>query len=164
MSIPEASARRERGSFLAALGRRSRGLGSRLLLVNAVVLIVPWAGLEYARWHERQLLQSLERDLRDQAVLVRAMLESDLARGLPLVGGDVGAMLSEDARDTRTRIRVLDRTGVSRADSHADGAPEGPEPRAPSLLSSVLPSSFACMESRAEAEPRWVSPVPAIMQ
>jgi len=121
--------------WLTAIARRARGLGSRLLLVNAVVLLVPWAGLEYARWHERQLLASLEQDLRDQAVLVRAMVENAAPDDEAL-----GAMLVQAARDTRTRIRVLDRRGVARADSHRDGAPEGPEPAPPTLLSDVLPS------------------------
>lgn len=140
--MPPADARPSRARGVAgALARRVRGLGSRLLLVNAVVLVVPWAGLEYARWHERQLLQSLEQDLRDQAVLVRATAESTLARGGALEDGAIDAILTDAARDTRTRIRVLGASGATLADSHDQGAPEGPEPGAPSLLSSVLPSA-----------------------
>ena len=52
--------------------RRIAGsLRVRLLLVNVVVLLVPVAGIEFARIHERQLLHALERDMRDQAVLAR---------------------------------------------------------------------------------------------
>lgn len=132
---PSAGAR-----FRAWLARRARGLGSRLLLVNAVVLVVPWAGLEYARWHERQLLSSLERDMRDQSLLVGAMLETRLGDGGELADPTLARALTTAARSTRTRIRVIDRTGAAVLDSHADGAPEGPERPTPTILSSVLPS------------------------
>lgn len=147
--------------LIARLGRRIRGLGSRLLLVNAVVLVVPWAGLEYARWHERQLLQSLERDLRDQAVLVREVIASRLVRGEPLGGDEVTGMLVRAARDTRTRIRVLDASGVATADSHHAGAPEGPEPRPPSWSSDVMgvsasaPASSTAVEWLGESRSRF---------
>ena len=57
---------------------------ARLLAVNLLVLLVPVAGLEFARIHERQLLDSFQRDMTDQAVMTRALLESDLDRGVPL--------------------------------------------------------------------------------
>ena len=44
--------------MLEQLGR----IRVRLLIVNLVVVIVPVAGLEFARIYERQLLASLERD------------------------------------------------------------------------------------------------------
>ena len=52
--------------MLEELGR----IRFRLLFVNLIVLLVPIAGLEFARLYERQLLDSLERDMRDQAVIV----------------------------------------------------------------------------------------------
>ena len=68
--------------------RRAQGLlgriGLRLLVVNFIVVLVPIVGIEFARVHERQLLESLERDMRNQAVLVRSLLETDLARGVSL--------------------------------------------------------------------------------
>ena len=70
--------------MLRALRRLSGSILARLLLVNLMVLLVPWAGLEFARIHERQLLLSLERDMRDQAVLAREIAEDALARGAPL--------------------------------------------------------------------------------
>jgi len=60
--------------LLRALGR----IRVRLLVVNLVALLVPVAGLEFARVHERQLLDGLERDMRNQATLVRALVERDL--------------------------------------------------------------------------------------
>ena len=55
----------------AALRHLAGRLGVRLILVNLVVLLVPVAGLEFARIHERQLLDGLERDMRNQAAIVR---------------------------------------------------------------------------------------------
>ena len=56
-------------------------VGVRLLIVNLVVLLVPVVGLEFARIYERQLLASLERDMKNQATLVRAHLEEALKGG-----------------------------------------------------------------------------------
>jgi two-component system sensor histidine kinase ChvG len=102
--------------------------------VNLVVLLVPVAGLEFARIYERQLLAGLERDMRDQAALVRELVEAGLADGEPLEAPRIGRVLTDAAVSTRTRIRVLDARGEVRLDSHVDGPPEGPEPPAPTLL------------------------------
>ena len=120
--------------------RLARQLGRirvRLLVVNLIVLLVPMAGLELARVHERQLLDGLERDMRNQASLVRSMLESDLARGVSLDDPSHGGILRSAAKRTRTRVRVLDKGGEVVVDSHEDGPPEGPEPRAPTVLPHV---------------------------
>ncbi|MBX3249064.1 MAG: HAMP domain-containing protein [Myxococcales bacterium] len=111
-------------------------LRARLLVVNLVVLLVPVAGLEFARIYERQLLASLERDMRNQASLVRALVESDLAEGRALDAPSHAQVLVAAATRTRTRVRLLDARGRVVVDSHADGPPEGPEPPAPSFLSS----------------------------
>ncbi|WP_437476025.1 ATP-binding protein [Sorangium sp. So ce1014] len=122
----------------AMIERLRRELGRirvRLLIVNLVVLLVPVAGLEFARLYERQLLGSLERDMANQAVLVAAMLTSALDRGLELDAPEHGDVLTRAARHTRTRVRVLDGAGAVVADSHENGPPEGPEPAAPRLIS-----------------------------
>ncbi len=119
-----------RERFLRVLGR----IGVRLLVVNLLVLLVPVAGLEFARIHERQLLLSLERDMRDQAVIVRALCESDLGAGVALSDPRHAAILTEAARRTRTRVRLLDDQGAVVADSHENGPPEGPEPPPPRVL------------------------------
>lgn len=129
---------------LGALLRRLAGsIRVRLLLVNLLVLLVPFAGLEFARIHERQLLDGLERDMRDQAVLVRALIVRDTRLGRALSEGAAGdrhglerlrEILVDAAADTRTRVRVLDGRGVVRVDSHAFGPPEGPEPPAPTVI------------------------------
>ncbi len=109
-------------------------IGVRLLVINLLGLLVPIAGLEFARLHERQLLEGLERDMRDQAAIVRVVLEDDLARGVPLDDARHTAMLERAARRTRTRVRVLDRAGATMVDSHEKGPPEGPEPPPPHIL------------------------------
>ncbi|AKF06117.1 sensor histidine kinase [Sandaracinus amylolyticus] len=102
--------------------------------MNVLVLLVPWAGLEFARIHERQLLLSLERDMRNQAVLAREIAEDAIASGRELESPRVMRILVDAARTTRTRVRVLDERAVVRIDSHAWGPPEGPEPLPPTVV------------------------------
>lgn len=109
-------------------------IGVRLLVVNLLVLLVPIAGLEFARIHERQLLLSLERDMRDQAVIVRALCEADLGAGVALADPRHAVILTDAARRTRTRVRLLDDQGAVVVDSHENGPPEGPEPPPPHVL------------------------------
>jgi two-component system sensor histidine kinase ChvG len=98
----------------------------RLLLVMLVIVVVPLAGLELARLYERQLLASLERDMRDQAIVVARTMEED-ARAGTLDFGRVERASSRAATATRTRLRVIGRDGLV-TDSHRNGPPEGPEP------------------------------------
>ena len=108
----------------------------RLLIVNALIVAVPIVGLSVARFYEREMLFGLEQDMIHQAQLLRQVLLHDPA-GLRLDAR--GAMLRRAARETRTRIRLLDERGMLVADSHREGPPEGPE-RAPS---DWLPSSYS---------------------
>lgn len=116
--------------MLQQLGR----IRVRLFIVNLVVLLVPIVGLEFARIYERQLLASLERDMRNQAALAREMIEVGLDSEMLLGDPRFGRVITAAARNTRTRIRVLDADGSPVNDSHAQGPPEGPEPPAPSIL------------------------------
>lgn len=109
-------------------------IGIRLLVVNLVVLLVPVVGLEFARIHERQLNEALERDMKNQVALVRARVEVDLAGGVLLGDAMQVETLTLAARTTRTRIRLLDAKGEVIADSHELGPPEGPEPPPPRIL------------------------------
>src|SRR5690606_34986333 len=106
----------------------------RLLVVNLIVLLVPVAGLEFARIYERQLLGGLERDMRDQGALVRSTIETAIDEGLALEDRRFTRILAAAARTTRTRIRIVNASGEVVIDSHANGPPEGPEPPAPTLL------------------------------
>lgn len=126
--------------MIARLLREAGRIRVRLLVVNLVVLLVPVAGLEFARIYERQLLDSLERDMTNQAVVVRALVESDLARGATPGTQEQATILTSAAKRTRTRIRLLDKAGAVVADSHENGPPEGPEPAPPSMLpDNVIP-------------------------
>jgi two-component system, OmpR family, sensor histidine kinase ChvG len=131
---PVAASEQGRGRWRQRVLRAVGRIGVRLLLVNGLALLVPIVGLEFARIHERQLLEALERDMKNQAALVRAMVESDLARGGVLGEIDQVEILTAAARSTRTRIRLLDAHGAVVADSHENGPPEGPEPPPPRLL------------------------------
>ena len=118
------------------LFRLRRGIGhirTRLLVVNLLVVLVPIAGLEFARLYERQLLDALQRDMQNQAVLVKASLEAGLARGEAFGTPEQEAELSQAALQTRTRIRLVDAERGLLVDSHRNGPPEGKEPRAPLL-------------------------------
>lgn len=116
--------------------RLRRGIGrirTRLLIVNLVVVLVPIAGLEFARIYERQLLDGLERDMQNQAVLVKVWLEAGLGRGEAFGTPEQEAQLTTAALQTRTRIRLVDAQHGVIVDSHRNGPPEGKEPRAPLL-------------------------------
>lgn len=131
-----------RASQLWAALRRSLGrIWLRLLLVNVVVVLVPLFGLEFARIFERRLLHSLEQNMNDQAAVVRALLASDLARGIALGDPRHAELLRLAARDTRTRVRVLGPQAEVLADSHGAGAPEGPEPAPPHYWGSDMTSA-----------------------
>ena len=94
----------------------------RLLLINLLIVSVPLLGIAFARFYEREMLRALEDDMIHQAEVVRQMVVADFA-GLALETR--GPALAAAARGTRTRIRLLDATGVVQADSHAGGPPEG---------------------------------------
>lgn len=100
----------------------------KLLVVNVMIVAVPLVGLGVARFYEREMLLGLEEDMIHQAQLLRQVLLHD-EKGLLLESR--ADMLRRAARETRTRIRLLDARGVLVADSHRQGPPEGPE-RAPS--------------------------------
>lgn len=144
--------------WFAALRRALGRIGLRLLVVNLVVLLVPVAGLEFARLYERQLLGALERDMRHQAVLVRRMVEVSGAMGAPLDAPLHQEVLVRAAVDTRARVRVITRAGDVVLDSHRDGAPEGPEPGVPSLLDARAPVSSAVGSRRYGAGTGSASP------
>lgn len=128
MGVP--SARRWIDWLSVELGR----IRVRLLIVNVVVVAVPVAGLEFARLYERQLLQALQRDMSHQAVLVSGLVQSDLDLGQPVGSPRQVELLTDAARKTRTRIRLLTLAGGVVADSHAHGPPEGREPPPPALV------------------------------
>jgi two-component system sensor histidine kinase ChvG len=102
--------------------------------VNLLVVLVPLFGLELARLYERQLLDGLERDMRNQASLVRVMLEAGLEHGETPLGTNSEQLLERAAQRTRTRIRLITRELGVVADSHRRGPPEGREETLPLLV------------------------------
>jgi two-component system sensor histidine kinase ChvG len=127
-------------SVIAASGRATKQLARiryRLLLINVVIAAVPLIGISFAEMHEEQLLGALEDDMIHQAELVRAMVLGD-GTGLALDRRE--GVLASAARDTRTRIRLLDAHGAIRADSHHGGPPEGAERPVPHLLRGESPT------------------------
>ena len=123
-----------RESLWERLVRAAGRIRYRLLVVNVLVLLVPVAALEFARVYERQLLEALERDMKNQATLVRVTVEANLARG-EAPGQATEKVLAKAAERTRTRIRLLDASGLTLVDSHRHGPPEGREPKPPLLAS-----------------------------
>jgi two-component system sensor histidine kinase ChvG len=110
----------------------------RLLLINVIVAAVPVFGIAFAEMHERQLLAALERDMIHQAELVRAIVRTTAGETRA-----VEAALVISARDTRTRIRILDARGAVVADSHRGGPPEGAERPVPYLGGGESPTHAA---------------------
>ncbi len=132
----EARAPRSAPRWRRAAGHLAR-IRYRLLLVNVIVVAVPLVGIGFARMHERQLLAALERDLVHQGELVRALVALDPDG--PRLAARAPALVAA-ARDTRTRIRLLDTRGRVVADSHAAGPPEGAEPAVPRLYGGAGPT------------------------
>lgn len=134
--------------------RLASRLGTRLLLVNLLVVLVPVVGVEFARLYERRLLDALERDMGNQSALVAEQVALDLGAGRPLADPAHATLLRRAARTTRTRIRLLDPAGNVVADSHANGPPEGPEP---AMADSSLFESAArdLSQARPSDAPRW---------
>jgi two-component system sensor histidine kinase ChvG len=124
--------------MLAAIRRLLRHgarIRYRLLLINLIVCAVPLMGIAFARMHEAQLLESLEQDMIHQGQLLRAVVH---ASDKSLAQHE--RTLARAARETRTRIRLLDAHGAVVADSHRSGPPEGAERPVPYLLGGESPS------------------------
>ncbi|HEY3353617.1 MAG TPA: ATP-binding protein [Polyangia bacterium] len=128
----------------------------RLLLVNLLIVSVPLVGIGFARFYEREMLRSLEQDMAHQGQLLRQALVDD-SGGLRL--DRRGPMLAAAARDTRTRIRLLDTDGRTVADSHQAGPPEGRGEQPPHLLPTSLDPRGRRVAPRARPK-RRIIPIP----
>lgn len=138
-----------------AMRRLATRIGTRLLVVHLLVVLVPVAGVEFARLYERRLLDALERDMGNQATLVAELVRLDGLRGHAIGDPEQTTLLERAAVTTRTRIRLLDRTGAVVADSHAHGPPEGPEPSLESESSLLDGATRELVSSRDVDGPRW---------
>ncbi len=83
---------------------------TRLVLVNLLVVLVPVAGLEFARIYERQLLGSHERNLRNQAFAIRTLAEQSWNSGNKIAS--VSVVIGRFAERTDARIRVMSKNTV----------------------------------------------------
>lgn len=144
--------------LLRQLGR----IRVRLLIVNLVVVLVPVAGLEFADLYEKQLLGGLERDMRDQAILVRRFLEASVREDGELGHQSHQTALQVAATRTRTRVRVYDKDRELILDSHRDGPPEGPEPELWGSVLSRTSRSVGSYTSEIEAHAPWPAPTERI--
>ncbi|MFZ5893102.1 MAG: sensor histidine kinase [Myxococcota bacterium] len=111
----------------------------RLLAVNLVVALIPVAGLEFARVYERQLLDGLERDMKNQASLARSFVENSFETDADFDAARFETTLLRAARQTRTRVRLVTPEQGVIVDSHRTGPPEGREPNPPLLARDALP-------------------------
>jgi two-component system sensor histidine kinase ChvG len=127
---------RERFRRVRAVWRHLARIRYRLLLINIAIAAVPIVGISFAHLHESQLLAGLEADMVHQAELLRTVIAAN-----PLAVTD--DVLAKSARDTRTRIRILDTAGRVVADSHRGGPPEGAERPVPHLLRGDSPTHAA---------------------
>lgn len=126
----------------SALRARLARIWVRLLVVHVVVAAVPLVGISFAHTYERQLLAELERDMAHQGELVRSFVAAGAAGAAGASAAattQTEAVLVRAARDTRTRIRVLDDRGAVVADSHRAGPPEGAERPTPRFLRAPPP-------------------------
>src|SRR5450432_3610190 len=115
-------------AFALGVQRRLARIRTRLLVVNLLVVLVPVAGLEFARLYERQLLDGLERDMQNQVSLVVSSLEAGFSRSEGFGTPAQELVLANAAEHTRTRIRLIDPVQGALVDSHRNGPPEGKEP------------------------------------
>jgi two-component system sensor histidine kinase ChvG len=129
--------RERRQKFFARVVHAAGRIRYRLLAVNLLVLLVPVAGSEFARLYERQLLDALERDMANQAAVVRALVETSLENGSALGAAGEEKLLARSALKTRTRVRLVTRAAGVVVDSHRGGPPEGREPEPPRLAPPV---------------------------
>ena len=96
-------------------------IGFKLLAFNILLVILPAAGLSYFRVYERKLLEAQERGMVQQGRLLAAVFagESDL-------GANARQILQRLDGRSRARIRVLDASGTTLADSAALGSTRAP--------------------------------------
>ncbi len=93
---------------------------SKLLLVNAFLVVVPLAGLTFARYYERELLRSEEEGMRALAGALADTIAYDIAHGRSLADPGPIAGASAAARVLGAQIRVIDPNGRAVADTGAE--------------------------------------------
>ena len=87
---------------------------TRFLAVHLLLVAVPVAGINFARFYEREMLRSLEEDMIHQAEVLRQTLLQDPS-GVRLEAR--APLLRVISKDTRARIRLVSSEGRLIADS-----------------------------------------------
>jgi two-component system, OmpR family, sensor histidine kinase ChvG len=111
-------------SFVATawttLRRKLSSIGARYMLVNAFLVLVPLAGLSFARTYERELLRSEEEGMVTLARTLGAVAAADLVDGKIVVHGTLEQSVRTAAGELKAQIRVLDAQGVALIDTGAE--------------------------------------------
>jgi two-component system sensor histidine kinase ChvG len=144
------------GRVSAAFGwvwRQLVRIRTRLLVINLIAVLVPVVGIEWARSYERESLRALEDDMIHQVQVIRTILEHNLDEKKRPRFELVSNALETFAKRTRMRIRLLSRRGEVVADSHSEGAPEGPEPEVSTWFGKQPPPERRHPTSRPSTDP-----------
>jgi two-component system sensor histidine kinase ChvG len=144
-------------SLRGRIGTLVASIRTRFLLVNAFLVLVPLAGLSFARTYERELLRSEEDGMVAIARTLSAVAASDLDGDQIVYRGALRASVAAAARDLRAQVRVLDAQGSPLADTGAEELPKQTKGRTllePSTegarIRSILPEDMP-------ASPPWPS-------
>ncbi len=152
--------RGERPGPFARLRSLLASIRVRFLLVNAFLVLVPLAGLSFARTYERELLRSEEDGMVAIARTLSAVAAADLDGDQIVYRGALQASVGSAAGVLKAQVRVLDREGAPLADTGAEEVQKQTKGR--SLLDfspdgasirSILPEERAWSGAGASTEP-----------
>ncbi|HEU4412271.1 MAG TPA: ATP-binding protein [Polyangiaceae bacterium] len=116
MTPPREPAGPRPGSIRAAIGRQLYQIRTKLLVAHAFLVVLPLAGLGFARTFERELLRSEEEGLVAVAAALAAAAAPALARGEP-PGPAAEAAAREAARRLGAQVQLLDARGRALLDT-----------------------------------------------
>ena len=108
------------GSTFHRLSTFVASIRTRFFLVNAFLVLVPLAGLSFARTYERELLRSEEDGMVAIARTLAAVAAADLDDGNIRLRGALPASVDAAARDLKAQVRVLDAEGKVLTDTGAE--------------------------------------------
>lgn len=104
----------------ARLRRSLSSIGARFMLVNAFLVLVPLAGLSFARTYERELLRSEEEGMVTLARTLGAVAAADVNDGKIVAHGTLEHAVRTAAGEMKAQIRVLDAEGAALIDTGAE--------------------------------------------
>ena len=141
-----------------ALRARPTRIGARLLAFNLLVVFLPVAGILYLDVYERELLESQERGMIQQARMLAAALS-----GADALGTAAPALLASIRERGDARVRVYDASGTLVADSaripsegQVADSPEAAEYLAPDRRTRLLYRFGAAMVALRATVANWI--------